>query len=130
MQLQGMRLTPLGGRSVLLEPAEALDPARPDEMVAPLAEALQQMRARQLLYDLKSLAVIDGLYYDWLCRVSAICRISGVEMVAVNIRPAAAYALAVSMEEKPPFRCALDVDRARALLSAARLPAVPPAPTF
>jgi len=105
---------------VLLEPAEALDPGRPDDLVVPLAEALQQMRARQLFYDLKSLAVIDGLYYDWLRRVNAICRISGVELVVVNIRPAAAYALAVLMEEPPPFRCALDVDRARAQRSAAR----------
>ena len=114
MQTQGMHLTSLGGGAVLLEPAESLDPSQADELVGPLAETLQQMRARQLLYDLKSLAIIDGLYYAWLRRVSAICRISGVELVVVNIRPAAAYALAVMMEEAPPFRCALDVDRARA----------------
>jgi rsbT antagonist protein RsbS len=114
MQLRGMHLTSLGGGSVLLEPSEALDPGVPDELAVPLADAMQQMRARQLLYDLKSQSVIDGLYYAWLCRVAAICRISGVEMVAVNMRPAAAYALAVLMEGPPPFRCALDVDRARA----------------
>lgn len=114
MKLQGMHLTSLGAGSVLLEPMEALDPSQQDAMVVPLAEAMQQMRARQLLYDLKSVSVVDGLYYLWLRRVSAICRISGVELVAVNIRPAAAYALAVLMEESPPFRCALNVDRARA----------------
>jgi len=114
MQLPGMHLTSLGAGSVLLEPAEALDPSQQDDMVVPLAKSMQQMRARQLLYDLKSVAVIDKLYFEWLCRVSAICRISGVEMVVVNIRPPAAYALAVLMEKSPPFRCALNVDRARA----------------
>lgn len=115
MQLQGMHLTSLGGGIVLLEPTEALDPAQPDELVVPLAAAMQQMRARQLFYDLKSLAVIDSLYYSWLRRASAVCSISGVDMVAVNIRPTAAYALAVLMQDAPTFRCALDVDRARSL---------------
>lgn len=110
-----MHLTSLGGGIVLLEPTEALDPAQPDELAVALAAALQQMRARQLFYDLKSLAVVDDLYYAWLRRVSAICGISGVEMVAVNIRPTAAFALAVIMEVAPTFRCALDVDRARTL---------------
>jgi hypothetical protein len=113
MMLQGIHLTALGGGTVLLEPTEALDPGVPDAYVVPLAEALQQMRARRLLYDLKNQPVVDKLYFDWLRRLNAICRISGIEMVAVNIRPPTAYALSILLEEAPPFRCALDVDSAR-----------------
>jgi rsbT antagonist protein RsbS len=43
------------------------------------------------------------------------CRISGIDMVLVNMRPATAYALALTMKDNPPFGCALDVNRARNL---------------
>ena len=115
MIIEGMHLTSIGGGTVLLEPTEALDPGTPDAYTVSLAGTLQQMRAHRLLYDLQYQPVIDRLYYDWLSRLAAICRISGVEMVAVNIRPATAYALSILLDEAPSFRCALDVDSARSL---------------
>lgn len=113
--LQGMHLTPIGGGNVLLEPADGLDPGEPDAYLVPLTGTLQQMRARRLLYDLKNVPVIDTLYYAWLTSLGSMCRISGIDMVLVSIRPATAYALALTLEDNPPFSCALDVDRARNL---------------
>lgn len=111
--VQGMHLTPIGDGNVLLEPTDGLDPGEPDTYLVPLTGTLQQMRARRLLYDLKNVPVVDNLYYTWLVTVAVMCRISGIDMVAVNIRPATAYALALTMKDNPPFGCALDVNRAR-----------------
>ena len=111
--VQGMHLTPIGDGNVLLEPTDGLDPGEPDTYLVPLTGTLQQMRAQHLLYDLKNVPVVDNLYYAWLVNVAVMCRISGIDMVVVNMRPAAAYALALTMEDNPPFGCALDVNRAR-----------------
>jgi rsbT antagonist protein RsbS len=111
--VQGMHLTPIGDGNVLLEPSDGLDPGEPDTYLVPLTGALQQMRAQRLLYDLKNVPVVDKLYYTWLVSVAAMCRISGIDMVVVNMRPATAYALALTMKNSPSFDCALDVDRAR-----------------
>ena len=113
--LKGMHLTPIGDGNVLLEPTDALDPGEPDAYLVALTGALQQSRARRLLYDLKNVPVVDSLYYAWLTSVAAMCRISGIDMVVVNMRPTTAYALALTMKDNPPFGCALDVDRARNL---------------
>lgn len=108
--VKGMHLTPIGGGKLLLEPGEALDPAHADDYLEGLAEALGELGAKLLIYDLKSVPLVDALYYDWLQRLHALSAISGVEMVVVNMQPAAAYALALAMGGDPPFRCALDVD--------------------
>jgi len=110
--IKGMHLTPIGDGKVLLEPGEGLDPSDPDAYLVPLAEALQRLHAERLLYDLKNVALIDPLYYDWLLAVNGLCRISGVELVTINMRPATAYALATRLRESPPFTCALDVNGA------------------
>jgi len=111
--VNGMHLTPIGERNVLLEPSEGLDPTDPDAYLVGMVDALQQLRTKRLIYDLKSIPLIDSVYYDWLLAVSGMCQISGIEMVVVNIRPAAAYTLALHLKETPPFGCALDVDGAR-----------------
>ncbi len=108
--MKGMHLTPIGGGKVLLEPGDGLDPSNPDDYLMEVAEALSELGARQLLYDLKNVPLIDEIYYDWLRHLHSLCRISGVELVAVNMPPAAAYALAMTLKETPPFTCALNVD--------------------
>ena len=108
--VKGMHLTPIGGGKVLLEPSEGLDPANPDDYLMGLAESLRAFNALQLLYDLKNVPLVDRVYYDWLRSLYSLCRISGVELVAINMQPAAAYALAMAINETPPFVCALDVD--------------------
>lgn len=113
--VRGMHLTPIGEGTVLLEPTDGLDPGEPDAYLVPLTGSLQQMRARRLLYDLKNVPVIDSLYYGWLVGVAAMCHISGIAMVVVNMRPATAYALALTLKDNPPFKCALDVNSARVL---------------
>ncbi len=110
--IKGMHLTPIGEGKVLLEPGDGLDPSDPDAYLVPLAELLQQTHARCLLYDLKNVALVDPVYYQWLLRVHGICRIAGIEMVTVNMRPATAYGLALTLKETPPFSSALDVHAA------------------
>ncbi len=111
--IPGIHLTPLGDDSVLLEPGEGLDPTDPDAYLVPLLEFLQKKRARFLIYDLKNVALIDGVYYEWITAMNALCLIAGIRMVVANIRPYAAYALSQLIDGDPPFLCALDVDNAR-----------------
>ncbi|GAB4514419.1 MAG: hypothetical protein Tsb0026_19760 [Sulfuricaulis sp.] len=107
--IEGIHLTPIGDGNVLLEPGEGLDPSSPESMVAPVLEFLQRHEARRLVYDLKSVRLIDEVYYNWLTKLSATCRIANVEMVTVNMQPAAAYALSLTLNQSPSFTCALDI---------------------
>jgi anti-anti-sigma regulatory factor len=109
-KLRGMHLTPIGDGKVLLEPGEGLDPTDPDAYLEPLLDFLQRRGARVLIYDLKNVPLIDRTYLDWLRSVEALCRVGGVSLVAVSMRPSAAYALALAMDGPVPFSCALDVD--------------------
>jgi rsbT antagonist protein RsbS len=110
---EGIHLTPIGDGNVLLEPGEGLDPSNPEVLLAPILEFLQRNDAHRLVYDLKSVRLIDEMYYAWLAKLSATCRIANVEMVTVNMQPAAAYALSLTLEKSPPFRCALDIHHLR-----------------
>lgn len=111
--IQGMHLTPIGSGIVLLEPGEGLDPSDPDAYLEPLVGYLQRQRASRLIYDLTSVPLIDSVYYRWLKTVSDICRVTGVQLVVVNMAPPAAFALSRILDGPPPFLCALNVDRAR-----------------
>jgi len=108
--IEGMHLTPISGGDVLLEPGEGIDPGNHDAYLTSLLEYLQQHKAQRLLYDLKMVRVIDSVYYRWLTALSSLCRISGIELITINMRPAAAYALALMLDKPPPFNCALDID--------------------
>jgi len=110
---EGMHLTPIGDGNVLLEPGQGLDPGDPDGALEGLLERLQQAATRRLLYDLKNLPVVDDVYYQWLLRLDRACRMCSIELVAVNMQPAAAFGLSLALPAPPPFRCALDVDAAR-----------------
>ena len=111
--IEGMHLTPIGDGNVLLEPGEGIDPGNHDAYLTSLLEYLQQHNAQRLLYDLKSIRIIDSVYYRWLTALYTHCRISGIELITVNMRPAAAYALAIMLDKPPPFNCALDIDSTR-----------------
>ena len=111
--IPGIHLTPIGDDCVLLEPGEGLDPTDPDAYLVPLLGYLQKQRARFLIYDLKTVALIDHVYYAWMTAMNSLCLISGITMVAANIRPHAAYALSQLIAGNPPFPCALNVDSAR-----------------
>ena len=111
--IEGIHLTPIGDGNVLLEPGEGLDPSNPESMVAPVLDFLQRNEARRLVYDLKSVRLIDEVYYSWLTKLSATCRIANVEMVTVNMQPAAAYALSLTLNKSPSFTCALDIHSLR-----------------
>ena len=111
--LQGMHITPLGNRKILLEPGDSLDPSSPDDYVVDLMGALHTESTDTLIYDLKKVPLIDDIYYAWLIRLNKLCGLSNINMVIVNIRTTAAYSLATSMKESPPFKCSLDVESAR-----------------
>ena len=110
---EGIHLTPIGDGNVLLEPGEGLDPSDPGALVAPVLEFLQTNEARRLVYDLKNVRLIDEVYYAWLTKLNATCRIANVEMVTVNMQPAAAYALSLTLDKPTPFTCALDIHSLR-----------------
>ena len=108
-----LRVTPLGEALVLLEPGEALDPSHPDTHLADLYARLQELAVQRLICDLGALPMVDPVYYHWLDRLAALCRIGGMELVVVNLRPAAAYALAQQLDSDPPFTCERSVEDAR-----------------
>lgn len=111
--LQGMHITPIGNRKILLEPGDSLDPGSPDEYVVDLMDALHTESTDTLIYDLKKVPLIDDIYYAWLIRLNKLCALSNIDMVIVNIRTTAAFSLATSMKQPPPFKCSLDVESAR-----------------
>ena len=111
--IEGMHLTPIGDGNVLLEPGEGLDPSNPETPLAQVLEFLQRNEARRLVYDLKNVRLIDSVYYTWLVKLSAACRVANVEMVTVNMQPAAAYALSLTLDKSPPFTCVLDIHHLR-----------------
>ena len=113
MLFRSIHLTPIGDGNVLLEPGEGLDPGNPESLIAPVLDFLQRNDARRLVYDLKNVRLIDEVYYAWLTKLSATCRIGNVEMVTVNMQPAAAYALSLALNDTPPFTCALDIHSLR-----------------
>ena len=65
------------------------------------------------MYDLKNVRLIDEVYYNWLTKLCATCRVANVEMFTVNMQPAAAYALSLTLKEPAPFTCALDIHHLR-----------------
>ena len=111
--MERLNVTPLGEAQILLEPGEALDPSDPDEDMAQLYAELQDQGARRLICDLGGLPVVDPVYYGWLERLATLCGVAGMEMVVVNMRPAAAYALARQLDGPPAFACERSVERAR-----------------
>jgi rsbT antagonist protein RsbS len=111
--IEGIHLTPIGDGNVLLEPGEGLDPSNPEALLAPVLDFLQHHETRRLVYDLKSVRLIDEVYYAWLIQLNATCRIANVEMVTVNMQPAAAYALSLALDKSPPFTCALNIHHLR-----------------
>lgn len=111
--MEGIHLTPIGDGNVLLEPGEGLDPSDPESLLAPVLDYLQNHQACRLVYDLKSVRLIDEVYYGWLTKLSATCRVANVEMVTVNMQPAAAYALSLALDKPPPFTCALNIHHLR-----------------
>jgi hypothetical protein len=113
-----MHVTHIGDDNMLLEPGDSLDPGIPDTYLIPLLQFLQEKSTRHLIYDMSNVAIIDGVYYDWLVALARLCTISGIEMIVVNMRPHTVYALALTLIAEPPFRCALDVDTARHLTGA------------
>lgn len=117
---QGMHLTPIGDGNVLLEPGAGLDPGDPAAYLIPVLEVLQANAARRLLYDLKNVLLLDAIYYKWLATLHAACRISGIEMVTVNMQPEAAFALSHLLSGAPPFQCARDVAQVRQRVRAAK----------
>lgn len=108
--IEAMHLTAIGAGKVLLEPELGLDPGTPDRYLDALITRLQELEASRLLYDLQKVPYIDEIYYQWLVTLHSACMICGIELVAVNIRAAAAFGLSTRIERMPPFRCALDVN--------------------
>lgn len=111
--IQGMHLTPIGDGNVLLEPGTGLDPADPAAYLVPVLQVLQAHSARRLLYDLKNVPLLDEVYFRWLTALHGACRISGIDLVTVNMQPEAAFALSHLLTGPPPFVCARDVDQVR-----------------
>lgn len=111
--LKGMHMTSIGSNIMLLEPGDGLDPSMPDEYVVDIMQIMQKADARTLMYDLKSVPLIDEVYYAWLVKLHRLCALSNIELIATTIRPTAAFSLATSLKKPPLFKCSLDVDSAR-----------------
>lgn len=102
-------LTPLGRADMLLEPGEGLDPTAVDALTHELSQILGRNHVQRLFYDVKQVAVIDRIYYDWLVRLWQMCQLYQVELIVVQMQPGAAFALGGLLVGTPPFRCIRDM---------------------
>lgn len=99
----GYHLTFLGNGKALLEPTATLDPAKPYELMDAVLRRLTEKRISCLYFDLGDIPVIDKVYYDCLNFLAAGCKAVNVRLICFNMQPAAAYALAVAVNEPPHF---------------------------
>lgn len=104
-------LTRIGPASLLLEPGEGLDPSAALEYIEDLVRVLLSGDSRYLYYDVKDVAVIDPVYYQWLLQLERSCRLLRVSLVVVHMRPETAFALGHSLDGPIPFACAQSLDR-------------------
>lgn len=104
-----LHLTRIGTGDMLLEPRDGLDPAAAEDYLEPILAWLREWRIARLYYDVQQLAVIDPVYYGWLAHLARACQAMGVRMVAVHVRPSAAFTMSRYLQADPPFATALDV---------------------
>lgn len=104
-----LHLTLIGRAEILLEPGQGLDPAAVENYLEPILARVRELRVTCLYYDVQQLAVIDPVYYGWMAHLARACQAMGVRMVAVHVRPSAAFAMSRYLQADPPFATALDV---------------------
>ena len=104
-------ITKIGAAGLLLEPSEGLDPSAALEYIEDLVRVLLSSESRYLYYDVKDVAVIDPVYYQWLLQLERSCRLLGVGLVALHMRPETAFALGRELNGPVPFSCAQSLDR-------------------
>jgi len=111
--MQGVHLTVLSRKCVLLEPGMSVDPAKPDQYASEIMECLQKNQTQGLIYDLKNIALIDKTYYEWLKYLNTLCKLNNTRLVVIHMKPSAAYGLSRFINELPPFESALNIEAAR-----------------
>lgn len=104
-------LTRIGPAGLLLEPSEGLDPSAVLDYVEDLVRILLSSESRYLYYDVKEVAVIDPVYYQWLLQLEKSCRLLGASLVVLHMRPETAFALGRDLDGPVPFFCAQGLDR-------------------
>lgn len=100
----------IGGAGLLLEPGEGLDPAAGLNYMEAITEVLLASTACYLYYDVKGVAVIDTVYYEWLLQLDRGCQLLGVTLVILQMRPETAFALSRTLMGAIPFCCARSLD--------------------
>lgn len=103
-------LTRIGSASVLLEPSEGLDPSAAPDYIEDLVRVLLSGESRYLYYDVKDVAVIDPVYYQWLLQLERSCRLLGLSLVVLHMRPETAFALGRQLNGPAPFSSAQGLD--------------------
>ncbi len=104
-------LTKIGSAGLLLEPSEGLDPSAGLDYVEDLVRVLLASDSRYLYYDVKDVAVIDPVYYQWLLQLERSCRLLGTVLVILHMRPETAFALGRDLDGPISFSCAQSLDR-------------------
>lgn len=104
-------LTRIGPAGLLLEPSEGLNPSAALDYIEDLVQVLLSSESRYLYYDVKDVAIIDTVYYQWLLQLERSCRLLGVRLVVLHMRPETAFALGRSLDGPIPFSCAQGLDR-------------------
>ncbi|MCW8929482.1 MAG: hypothetical protein OQL19_04505 [Gammaproteobacteria bacterium] len=113
--MQDVHLTILSRQCVLFEPGVSLDPSNPEQYASGVIRFLQKNRTKGLIYDLKSISLIDKTYYEWLKYLNTLCKLNNTELIVIHMKPSAAYGLSRCINESPPFKTALNIEAARQL---------------
>lgn len=87
-----------------------------------LTRMIDQVGARGVVIDISALEIVDSFIGRIIADTSAMSKVLDAETVLVGMRPAVAITLVELGVAMPGVRTALDVERALAMLAAARVP--------
>lgn len=87
-----------------------------------LTRMIEQVGARGVVIDISALEIVDSFIGRIIADTSAMSKVLDAETVLVGMRPAVAITLVELGVAMPGVKTALDVERALAMLTAARAP--------
>jgi len=105
----GFTVTQVGNGALLLEPYDNLDPSSDGDMLEEISYYIKESDIHTLFYDMNKIYISDKLYYQWLCRLSKICKLFCVKLKLIHMKPTAAISISSFIKGPPDFDIAMSM---------------------